>query len=214
MSVGLAWLWAACLLMLRAVFLLCWRISMVCLALELVGPWSGKFPGEGHGNPLQYSCLENPMDRGPWRATVHRVAPSTPGRREGLWACYWEGPSELPCAYSPIIKTGLTACVLTQSCTTLCDPLDCSPPGSSVHGILQARILEWVIREPLVRRPLPLRQTQRSPEGPRHLHRIPRLSEALPRPGRGAGTLLPSAQRFVWAARQPLGNAALGALFA
>ena len=35
-SMGLAWLWAACLLMLRAVFLLCWRISMVCLALELV----------------------------------------------------------------------------------------------------------------------------------------------------------------------------------
>ena len=31
-----------------------------------------------------------------------------------------------------------------QSCLTLCDPLDCSPPGSSVHGILQARILEWV----------------------------------------------------------------------
>ena len=38
-SVGLAWLWAACLLMLRAVFLLCWRISMVCLALELVDSW-------------------------------------------------------------------------------------------------------------------------------------------------------------------------------
>ena len=36
-------------------------------------------------------------------------------------------------------------CVLvTQSCLTLCDPMDCSPPGSSVHGILQARILEWV----------------------------------------------------------------------
>ena len=36
-------------------------------------------------------------------------------------------------------------CVLVaQSCPTLCDPLDCSPPGSSVHGILQARILEWV----------------------------------------------------------------------
>ena len=31
-----------------------------------------------------------------------------------------------------------------QSCPTLCDPIDCSPPGSSVHGILQARILEWV----------------------------------------------------------------------
>ena len=36
-------------------------------------------------------------------------------------------------------------CVLAaQSCPTLCDPVDCSPPGSSVHGILQARILEWV----------------------------------------------------------------------
>ena len=33
---------------------------------------------------------------------------------------------------------------LAQSCPTLCDPVDCSPPGSSVHGILQARILEWV----------------------------------------------------------------------
>ena len=34
--------------------------------------------------------------------------------------------------------------VSTQSCHTLCDPIDCSPPGSSVHGILQARILDWV----------------------------------------------------------------------
>ena len=35
-----------------------------------------KSPGEGNGNPLQYSCLENPMDRGGWRATVHGVAKS------------------------------------------------------------------------------------------------------------------------------------------
>ena len=33
-------------------------------------------PGGGHDNPLKYSCLENPMDRGAWRATVHRVAKS------------------------------------------------------------------------------------------------------------------------------------------
>ena len=33
---------------------------------------------------------------------------------------------------------------VTQSCTTLCDPMDCSLPGFSIHGILQARILEWV----------------------------------------------------------------------
>ena len=36
----------------------------------------GRFPGGGHGNPLQYSCLENPMDRGTWWATVHRVSES------------------------------------------------------------------------------------------------------------------------------------------
>jgi len=35
-------------------------------------------------------------------------------------------------------------CVSAQSCMTLCDPTDCSPPGCSVHGILQAKILEWV----------------------------------------------------------------------
>ena len=39
-------------------------------------PGLGRSPGGGHGNPLQYSCLENPMDRGAWWATVHRVAKS------------------------------------------------------------------------------------------------------------------------------------------
>ena len=37
-------------------------------------PGLGRSPGEGNGNPLHYSCLENPMDRGAWRATVHGVA--------------------------------------------------------------------------------------------------------------------------------------------
>ena len=39
-------------------------------------PWVRKIPGGGHGNPLQYSCLENPMNRGAWWATVHGVAES------------------------------------------------------------------------------------------------------------------------------------------
>ena len=38
--------------------------------------WVGKIPGRGHGNPLQYSCLEKPTDRGAWQAIVHRVAKS------------------------------------------------------------------------------------------------------------------------------------------
>ena len=42
-------------------------------------PGLGRSPGGGHGSPLQYSCLENPMDRGAWWATAHRVAKS--------WSC-------------------------------------------------------------------------------------------------------------------------------
>ena len=37
-------------------------------------PGSGRSPGGGHGNSLQYYCLENPMDRGAWQATVHGIA--------------------------------------------------------------------------------------------------------------------------------------------
>ena len=60
------------------------RVSQVVLVKNLpanagdirdVGsiPGSGRSPGEGNGNPLQYSCQENPMDRGAWRAAVHGV---------------------------------------------------------------------------------------------------------------------------------------------
>ena len=41
-----------------------------------LSPGSGRYSAEGHGNPLQYSCLENEMDRGVWQATVHRFAES------------------------------------------------------------------------------------------------------------------------------------------
>ena len=44
-------------------------------------PQSGRVPGGGHGNPLQYSCLENPMDRGAWRALVHSIA-----KAQSIWS--------------------------------------------------------------------------------------------------------------------------------
>ena len=47
-------------------------------------------------------------------------------------------PPASPGTYTPVISD------LTQSCPTLCNPMDCSPPGSSVLGILEGRILEWV----------------------------------------------------------------------
>ena len=47
----------------------------VCQAGDAASiPGSGRLPGEGSGNPLQYSCLGNPVDRGAWPATVHGVA--------------------------------------------------------------------------------------------------------------------------------------------
>ena len=50
-------------------------------------PGSGRSPGGGPGNPLQYSCLENPMDRGAWRATVYGVEQS------------WTGLNDLVCTH-------------------------------------------------------------------------------------------------------------------
>ena len=48
-----------------------------CKVGDLVSiPGSGRPPGEGHGHPLQYPCLENPMVRGAWQSTVHGVAKS------------------------------------------------------------------------------------------------------------------------------------------
>ena len=59
----------------------------------------------------------------------------------------WGSDSLMVQLSHPYMTTGKIICVsvrLTQSCSTLCDPMDCSPPDSSVHGILQARILEWL----------------------------------------------------------------------
>ena len=55
-----------------------------------------------------------------------------------LVLCTEEDPCFLWCQWKPV-------CVRAQSCLTLCNLIDCSPPGSSARGILQARILEWVV---------------------------------------------------------------------
>ena len=63
--------------MMQIEFLCCTRFSIECDHWSWVLiPGSGRSPGEGNGYPLQYSCLENPMDRGSWWATVHGVAES------------------------------------------------------------------------------------------------------------------------------------------
>ena len=54
----------------------CLQCAKYCVKDVSSIPGLGRSPGGGRGNPLQYSCLENPMDRGAWQAPVHRVAKS------------------------------------------------------------------------------------------------------------------------------------------
>ena len=88
-------------------------------------PGSKRSPGGRNGNPLQYSCLENPMDRGAWRVTVH-----------GLQRVRHNLVTQPPITthHHPV----------AQAHPTLCGPINCSTPDSFFHGISQARILKWV----------------------------------------------------------------------
>ena len=95
------------------------------------------------------------MDREAWRAAVHGVAKSWTDRATKL---NW---TELGATHMWLLVNSDCYCFLhwrvlsflegqtvkqlvTHLCLTLCNPIDCGPPGSSVHGVLQARILEWV----------------------------------------------------------------------
>ena len=97
--------------------------------------------GGANGNPLQYSCLENPVDRGAWWAAIYGVTQSwTPLKRLSSSSSLFA--NTLFTSSSPFCV--LSVCSVTHSCPALCNPMDCSPLRSSVHGILQPRILEWV----------------------------------------------------------------------
>ena len=82
--------------------------------------------GEGHGNSLQCSCLENPRDGGAWWAAVYGVA-------QNQTRLKWFSSSSSSIFLHPPHVYMLS-----------CDPRDCSPPGSSLHGNFQARILECI----------------------------------------------------------------------
>ena len=100
-----------------------------------------------------YLTLFNPVDCRPPGSSILHYLPEF-----AQIHFYWVSPSwvalhaldynfELhkPLYHDKAMWSMIALCVLvTQSCTTLCHPMDCSPPGSSVHGIFQSRILEWV----------------------------------------------------------------------
>ena len=108
--------------------------------------------GEGNGNPLQCSCLKNPRDSWAWWAAIYGVTQSW------TWLKRLSSSSSSNVSYNfsfficefidwgplPFLLDAGAAVKSLQSCLTLCDPIDGSPPGSAVPGILQARTLEWV----------------------------------------------------------------------
>ena len=102
---------------------------------------------EGNGNPLQCSCLENPRDSGDWWASVYGVAQSRT-RLKRLSSSSSKkndqlGTSKLSFSHKKIHRERKKSEV-AQLCPILCNPMDCSLPGSSVHGLFQARVLESV----------------------------------------------------------------------
>ena len=186
-------------------------------------PGLGRFPGRGNGNPLQYSCLENPLDRGAQQATVHgftksqtqfsdqtittkciyycridinllaltrgfSIVVSYKRYPEGIdkleksiqqstlkilshdlllllsrFSCVrlcatpetaahqaphpWDSPGKntgVGCHFLLQCRKVKSESEVVQSYPTLSNPMDCTLPGSSVHGIFQARVLEWV----------------------------------------------------------------------
>ena len=96
-------------------------------------PGLGRFPGEGNSYPLQYSVLENSIDRGAWQATVHGATKSWTRLSDFRYVC------NICTRYTNVYTNSSVVVKVTQSCPTLCDPMD-----YTVHAILQARILEWV----------------------------------------------------------------------
>ena len=62
----------------------------------------------------------------------------------GFSSIFTRSPWILNVYIAQIPRFGVHEMLVGQSCPSLCDPMDCSPPGSSIHGISQARILEWV----------------------------------------------------------------------
>ena len=93
-------------------------------------PGSGRSPGAGNGNPLSYSCLENPMGRKTWQIIVHRV---TKSQRTEQLNTHSHTHTHIVTHTHTHAHTQPHISSVAQSCPTLCDPSDCSTPGLPLH---------------------------------------------------------------------------------
>ena len=96
-------------------------------------PLSVEFPRQDYWGGLPYPTLADLPDPG--------IEPISPVSLVLVGRFFTTAALGKHCKHP---ESGKVKVLVIQSCPTLCNPVDCSPPGSSVHGILQARILEWV----------------------------------------------------------------------
>ena len=125
-------------------------IVLVCQCCHTNVPWAGGFKQQ----KLIFSQV--------WRLEVQDQGECSVSLLWGLSPWLANSPLLLCplgvfslCADIRVCACAYTCVLITQSYPTLCIPMDCSPPGSSVHGILQARILEWVTMPSTGGRPIP-----------------------------------------------------------
>ena len=109
-------------------------------------PGSGRSPGGGHGNPFQYSCLGNPMDRRAWQTTDHRVTKSQTWLKQ-LYFFFFSNFHLIMLNRFIVLFSLLYSSTflyiqqdgsvqfssVSQSCPTPCNPMRCSIPGLPVH---------------------------------------------------------------------------------
>ena len=113
-------------------------------------------PGKSHGRRSLVGCSPWGREESDMTERLHSLFSIKVYSGRGFWLSHLPKSLESSRAYRQyhninehytktwVSRKGCCCCKLLQSCPTLHDPMDCSPPGSSVHGILQARILEWV----------------------------------------------------------------------
>ena len=92
-----------------------------------LNPRLGRSLGVGNGNLVQYSCLQNSMDRRAWQATVHEIAKSWTQLND--WVCIHT--YHIICIHLCYLMHQFSS--VTQSCLTLCGCMNCSTPGLPVH---------------------------------------------------------------------------------